>query len=131
MERLILDTSALIQAERGRLRVTDLIAADDDVAIAAITAAELLTGVHMADPAHRDARHDFVEELLVALPIEPYDLEVARVHAGLLATTRRAGRQRGSHDLIIAATAVARGRTVVTTNSAGFDDLAGVSIRTG
>jgi len=110
--------------------VADLIAPEDDVAIAAVTAAELLTGVHLADSAHRDTRHAFVEELLATLPIEPYDLDVARAHAGLLAATRRAGRRRGSHDLIIAATALARGRTVVTVDPAGFEGLAGVSLRT-
>ena len=99
--------------------------------MAAVTAAELLTGVAMADAAHRERRSAIVEGLLNALPIEDYDLDVARAHAALLAATHQEGRQHGSHDLIIAATAVARGRTVVTTDPSGFEGLAGVSIRTG
>lgn len=72
----------------------------------------------------------FVKALLSNLPVEPYDLEVARSHALLLAHSRRSGRARGAHGLLIAATALTAGRTVVTANATGFDDLPGVSLRT-
>ncbi|WP_423917003.1 type II toxin-antitoxin system VapC family toxin [Candidatus Poriferisodalis sp.] len=48
----------------------------------------------------------------------------------LLADTHRAGQARGAHDLIIAATARATNRTVVTADPTGFDGLTGVSIAT-
>jgi tRNA(fMet)-specific endonuclease VapC len=54
---------------------------------------------------------------------------VARSHTQLLVAVRAGGRPRGAHDLIIAATARATGRTVVTTDDTGFDDLPGVSVR--
>jgi tRNA(fMet)-specific endonuclease VapC len=63
------------------------------------------------------------------IPILGYDASVAEVHAGLLAHGRRQGRPRGAHDLIIAATAHAAGRVVVTADPAGFDDLPGVIVR--
>ena len=63
------------------------------------------------------------------IPIESYDLDVARVHATLVAATRAEGRTRGAHDLIIAATALARNRSVVTDERAGFDGLPGVEVR--
>lgn len=47
----------------------------------------------------------------------------------LLVAVRKAGRQRGAHDLIIAATALSTGRTVVTSDRQGFDDLPGVDVR--
>jgi tRNA(fMet)-specific endonuclease VapC len=51
----------------------------------------------------------------------------ADVHARLLAHVRRAGRPRAAHDLIIAATAAATGRSVMTLDGkAGFGDLPGV-----
>ncbi|MGH3025347.1 MAG: PIN domain-containing protein, partial [Gaiellaceae bacterium] len=102
---------------------------DDDVAIAAITAAELLVGVELSHGKAKQRRAGFVEDVLASLPVEPYDLEVARTHAGLLAHTRRSGRPRGAHDLLIAATALTRGRTVVSADPAGFADLPGVSLR--
>jgi tRNA(fMet)-specific endonuclease VapC len=116
--RLVLDTGILIAIERGKLAVEHVVRDDDDLAIAAITVAELLVGVELADEAHRPRRQDLVDDLLSALPIEPYGHGTARAHARLLAHVKRAGKPRGAHDLIIAATAVASGRSVLTLDSA-------------
>lgn len=105
-----------------------LVDRSDDVAIAGVTAAELLAGVELSDAGHRDARSAHVEETLSRLQVEDYDLEVARAHASLIAHVRRTGRPRGAHDLMIAATALARGRTVVTLDRAGFEGLPGVTV---
>lgn len=129
MARLILDTPVLIDAERSGRRLNRLIADEDDVAIAAITAAELLVGVELADDARRPKRSSFVRSVLDTLPIEDYDVQVAHAHARLLAHVRRTGRPRNAHDLVIAATAVARDRLVVSTDSSAFADLPGVSVR--
>ena len=125
--RLILDTGVLVRAERGRARVDRALRDDDDVAIAAVTAAELLVGVELADAERRPGRAAYVDDVLAAVPVEDYTLEVAVAHARLLAHVRRTGRSRGAHDLIIAATAAATGRTVLTSDaSAAFGDLPGV-----
>lgn len=128
MARLILDTTVLISAERSTRRLNHLIGDDDDIAIAAITAAELLVGVELADDARRPARETFVRNVLDLVPVEDYDVEVACSHAALLAHTRRSGRRRGAHDLIIAATAVARDRSVVSADTKAFVELPGVSL---
>ncbi|MGH2823239.1 MAG: PIN domain-containing protein, partial [Thermoleophilaceae bacterium] len=65
---------------------------EDDVALAAITAAELLVGVQLADRRRRPARRDYVNTLVETIPVEPYDLEVARVHATMLAHVHKSGR---------------------------------------
>lgn len=130
MERLILDTTILVAAERDKLPLDEVIADDDDVALAAVTAAELLVGVELADRRRHANRAAFVERILTVLPVETYDLEVARAHAVLLAHVRRSGRPRGAHDLLIAATAVSRRRIVVTADPAGFENLPEVSLRT-
>jgi len=127
--RLILDSEVLIATERAGKHLNGVIDDDDDVAIAAISAAELLTGVNLADAAHRDKRTAFVRSVLDTIPIEDYDLSVARAHADLLAHVRRAGRPRGAHDLIIAATAIATDRIVVSADSKAYGDLPGVSVR--
>jgi tRNA(fMet)-specific endonuclease VapC len=126
---VILDTSVLVSAERGRSRLDALVRDEDDVAIAAVTAAELWVGVALADARRRPTRSSFVEQVLATIPVEDYDLDVARAHADLLVETRRAGRARGAHDLLIAATAVARHRELVTLDRAGFGDLQGVQLR--
>ncbi|MGH8894221.1 MAG: PIN domain-containing protein [Actinomycetes bacterium] len=129
MARVILDTTMLIRAERGPRALDHLIEDDDDVAIAAITVAELLVGVELADESRRRARGAYVQSVLDTVPVEDYDLVVARSHAQLLAHTRRTGRHRGAHDLVIAATARARDRVVVTADARGFADLPGVLVR--
>ena len=127
---LLLDTSSLIDAERVGADLDALIADDDEPAVAAITIAELGVGVEIATGKRRQARRAFVDDLVAALPIIDYDLDVARAHTQLLVAVRRSGRPRGAHDLIIAATARATQRTVVTVDRSGFDDLPGVILRT-
>jgi tRNA(fMet)-specific endonuclease VapC len=61
------------------------------VAIAAISAAELLVGVGLAGTRQGPLHQPFVEELLSSITIEFYDLTVARHHAELLAHVQRAG----------------------------------------
>lgn len=122
--RLIIDTGVLIASERGRTGLMDIIAEDDDLVIAAITVAELRTGIELATESHRAARAEFLVKVLETLPVEPYDLATAEAHGRLLAHVHRTGTKRGAHDLMIAATAVATKRTVLTTDrGANFNDL--------
>ena len=119
----------LIAAERSTAAIDDVVEDEDDVALAAITAAELLVGVRLADRRRRPKRQKFVDELLSSIPVEAYDLDTARVHAELLGHTRKEGRISGAHDLLIAATARSRARTVVTADVSGFEGLPGVEVR--
>lgn len=118
----------MVAAERGATTLGETIHDGDDVAIAALTAAELKVGVHLARGGRRDKRARFVAGVLDAVSVEPYDLEVADAHAALLAHVRRKGTPRGAHDLIIAATALASSRQIVTLDQSGFAKLPGVSV---
>jgi tRNA(fMet)-specific endonuclease VapC len=129
VERLILDTGALIALERGDIN-SDLLGGDDaDVAISSITAAELLVGVELANDQRRGPRSRLVEGVFSRVEIVTFDLQIARHHAALLAHVRRAGTPRGAHDLQIAATARTTARTVITTDAEAFAGLPGVSYR--
>jgi tRNA(fMet)-specific endonuclease VapC len=127
MSLLLLDTTFLIDAERGDVTLDDAIDDGDDVAIAAVTVAELLVGVRLASGKRRDARQVFVDEILESLPIIAYDRRVAVEHAELLVAVRDQGRPRGAHDLLIAATARATDRTIVAADQEAFTDLPGVA----
>lgn len=126
MGRLILDTGVLVEAERGNLDLSGF-RNDDDLAVAAITITELRLGIALAEPVHGARRQVFLERALEIISVEDYTMGTTGPHADLLAHTRRQGRPRGKHDLIIAATAVVTKRTLLTTDKAAkFDDLPGV-----
>jgi tRNA(fMet)-specific endonuclease VapC len=120
----------LVDAERGGDSLEQVVD-DDDIAVAAITVAELRVGVQMTKGRRREKRAHFVEAVLDAVSIEPYDLNVAEAHADLLAHVRRVGAPRGAHDLIIAATARAQERQVVSSDRGAFAELPGVLLASG
>lgn len=102
---------------------------DDDVAVAAVTIAELRVGVELASGKRRHDRQQFLDDVVGAIPVLPYDLDTAGSHAELLVAVRRQGRPRGAHDLVIAATAHASRRVIVTADRSAFEDLPGVTLR--
>ena len=124
--RIILDTGTLIAIERGKLDV-DVVLGLDDAAISSVTVMELLVGVERADEVHKQARSVRVEAVLASLPIEDYTPAVARIHARLAVQAMAAGKPRSAYDLMIAATAAATSRILLTTDvKAEFNRLAGV-----
>jgi tRNA(fMet)-specific endonuclease VapC len=129
MSVVLLDTTFLIDAERADIDLDVVIREDDDVAIAAITVAELAVGVELASQAAKADRQAFVEDILASIPVISYDRDIALEHAQLLVAVRRAGRPRGAHDLLIAATARATHRSVLTADEAAFADLPGVTVQ--
>jgi tRNA(fMet)-specific endonuclease VapC len=70
----LIDSGVLIAAERGTLDLREKLAGqpDEPVALAAISASEILHGVHRAtSTSQRTRRQAFVEQLLSALPVNP------------------------------------------------------------
>ncbi len=119
----LIDASVLIEAERGRLDLTDLLSAnaEEPVGIATVTASELLHGVHRAAPPRfRSRREAFVEHLLSRLRVIPFDLLAARVHARIWADLSARRIVIGPHDLLIGATAIAIGASVATRDLRSF-----------
>ena len=127
----VIDSSVLVAAERGDLDLTAVTgaSAEDEAVIAAITASELLHGVHRLTGAVRRARTErIVEHILSTVDVVPFDLTIARVHAVLSADLRARGTAVGAHDLQIAATAVALGFSVATRDRRSFHRIAGLDV---
>ena len=128
---IVVDSSVFIAAERGKLDLEHVLRdhGDEPIVIAAITASELLHGIHRAlEPSQRHRREAFVERLLADLPLVPFDLVVARVHARLAAELAARGSPVGAHDLQIAATAVAVGYDVATRDERSFPRIPGLRV---
>jgi predicted nucleic acid-binding protein len=127
----LIDSSVLVDVERGRTDLGALLEerGDRGVAMAAITAAELLHGVYRLRVSKRKTHAEaLVETLLAAIPVIAFDLVCARAHARLGAELARRGITVGTHDLMIGATAVARGFSVVTRDRRSFPRIPGLEV---
>lgn len=137
----LLDTTIFIELERAvrqlpadramtiiAARLTRELGAAEETGIAAITASELLHGVHRATPQRRPRREAFVEAVLTAFVPLPFDFLTARIHARLWAELAAAGADIGAHDRIVAATAITAGWKVATANVRHFDRVPGLSV---
>jgi tRNA(fMet)-specific endonuclease VapC len=137
----VLDTTVFIELERAMRalpaaqamaevtrRLALQVGEDEEVAIAAITASELLHGVHRASEEHRGRRSAFVEAVIAAFPTLSFDLLVARVHARLWAGLASSGTEVGPHDRLVAATAISAGWRVGTANMRHFSRMPGLDV---
>ena len=128
---LVLDTSVLIRAERKLLDLEDFLISrgDDVVGMAAVTAAELLNGCYRANGAgSRAIRLAFVEGLMDAVPVLPFGLPEARLKAELWADLAKRGEVIAQQDMLVAATALARGYELATLNRKAFGRVAGLRL---
>jgi tRNA(fMet)-specific endonuclease VapC len=128
LERSAHTTTVLEAIQKFSEQLTSKVGGKEEVAIAAITASELLHGVHRADSHRRALREAFVEAVLATFPILPFDLLAARVHARLWAMLAATGADVGAHDRIVAATAMAAGWRVATGNTRHFEPVIGLDV---
>ncbi len=120
--RGLLDTSVVIDLERldpSKLPI--------EVAVSALTMAELAAGPHAASDAdERGRRQDRLQRAEAAFDPLPFDGEAARAYGRIYAAVTASGRKaRGSRavDLLIAATACAASLPLYTRNGADFEGL--------
>lgn len=129
---LLIDTSVLVDAERREEGYEQVLPGDEqdqEHSISVITVSELLHGVHRAAGETRRAmRRAVVEGMLAKLEPVTITAEVARIHAETWAELETAGEIIGVHDLWIAATALAHGLRVATTNAREFERVPGLSV---
>ena len=126
---LLIDANVWIEYERGRFDLPDFLSTrmEEPVAIATIIASELLAGVHRGSvPLKREKRRLTVEAILKRVSVIPFDLPIARLHAVLLPEIESQGRKIGSHDLIIAATALFLDYALVSFDTRGFQSIPGL-----
>ena len=120
--RGILDTSVIIDLEK-----IDPLQLPIEVAISAITMAELAAGPHAtADADERSRRQDRLQRAEAAFDPLPFDAEASRAYGRIYATVVASGRKaRGARavDLLIAATACSAGLPLYTRNPADFRSL--------
>lgn len=127
----LIDSSVIIRYERAGLSPEAVVADLSDVpsALSAITASEIIHGIHRAqDERIREQRQRFVEAILTHLPVLPFTLEIARAHARLWADLQKRGQIIGERDLMIAATALVHSLTIITGNTREFQRVQDLKI---
>lgn len=97
-----------------------------DIAISAITLAELRYGV--AKSHYREKNAKALDELIIPLEILPFDEEATRSYGEIRAALEKAGTPIGSMDLLIAAHAVSLGVTLATNNTKEFNRVSGLTV---
>lgn len=121
-ERGILDTSVVIELEK-----LDAAQLPVEVAVSALTMAELAAGPHAtSDADERGRRQDRLQRAEAAFDPLPFDAEAARAYGRVYSAVASKGRKaRGARavDLLIAATACAAGLPLYTRNGADFEAL--------
>lgn len=128
---VLIDSSVLIDAERGRLDLGTRIRGreDEKFFVSVVTASEILHGVWRArDLGVRARRSDFVEGILAEFPILTIDLATAREHAQLWADLQSQGMMIGPHDCWLAATCLAHNLAMATSNVREFRRVRGLVV---
>jgi tRNA(fMet)-specific endonuclease VapC len=127
---IIIDTGLVIAGERGVFDLPGWLAfhGEHDLAIAAVTVAELWHGLERASPAHKVTRQRYLETFLTSVVVFPYTQRTAYGHGRIWAELKAAGKIIGSLDLIIAATALEVGYAVATFNKKHFLQVPGLTV---
>lgn len=121
--RGLLDTSVVIDLER-----IDAGSLPAEVAVSALTLAELAAGPHATtDPEERARRQERLQRAEAVFSPLPFDAKAARAYGRICAAVAARGRKargRRAVDLLIAATALAEGLPLYTCNPADFRGIA-------
>ena len=132
---LILDSSAVIAAERRGDTVAQFIervvnaTGDQDAALSAVGLTELIHGLYRAKtPAMRLHRESFMNELLADLTVYPYTKETAMLAGKLDGEQQSKGVVIPFGDLLIGATALSLGYSVLTVNLRDFRRIPGLAV---
>ena len=123
-----LDTNSLSYFLKGRGRVGERLLAQPPakVGLPSVVLYELVYGATRSQaPPDLKAR---LEALLRSLPILPFGEAEARAAAQIRADLETRGKPIGPHDVLIAATALAHGATLVTRNQREFRRVKGLRV---
>lgn len=132
---LILDSSVVIAAERRGETVRQFVervvsaTGDQDAALSAVGLTELIHGLYRAKtPAMRLRRESFLNELLTDLTVYPYTKETAMLAGKLDGEQQSKGVVIPFGDLLIGATALFLGYSVLKVNLRDFRRIPGLSV---
>jgi len=128
--RFLLDTNIVSYfvkgVSEGLVRRMQIGFAQQDIAMSAITRAELRYGMALMEA--RDKRRRRIELLLKELPVLPWGIEAADEFGRIKAHLQRSGTPVGDFDIQIAVHAKVESLILVTHNTRHFERIAGLKL---
>ena len=132
---LVLDSSAVIAAERKKQPITDFIEAilaahgPVDLSLSPVTVAELVHGIYRArTPAASQRRREYIEELVSLVPVHPATNQTAWLVGQIEGEEAAKGNVLPFNDLMIAVAAIEQGYAVLTGNLRHFQKIPGLTV---
>ena len=132
---LVLDSSAVITAERNKLPVTEFIESilaahgPVDISLSPVSVAELVHGIFRANtPAASLQRREYIEELLSLVPVHPATGRTAWLVGQIEGQEAAKGNVLPFNDLMIAVAAIEQGYAVLTRNLRHFQKSPGLMV---
>lgn len=124
---LLLDTNVCVELLRRKNQTIEraFLAHQQDCRLCDVVAAELLFGVHNKSLPDRERR---TRDLLRRVPLLPFGLAGAEHYGRLRSILQQRGEVISGNDMLIAATALAHGATLVTRNTGEFSRISGLSL---
>ena len=132
---LVLDSSAVIAAERNKQAVADFVEAiigmhgPVELSLSPVTVAELVHGIYRAkSPQASKKRREYVEELVRLVPVHPITDRTAWLVGQIEGQEAAKGNVLPFNDLMIGAAALEQGYGVLTGNVRHFRSIPGLRV---
>ena len=124
----LIDTDWVVHYFKGRQAIVTRLNAveDDSLAVSVVTLAELYDGLYGSHEPRK--REQDLKNFLQGVTVLGLDEETCRLFGQERSRLRQAGNLPGDMDLLIGATALRHGLTVLTNNSNHFERIAGLRI---
>jgi tRNA(fMet)-specific endonuclease VapC len=131
LERLVLDSTVWIDIERNNLALDDLLSDNYQLILPAVVSAELRYKFanYLKGPQKQQEARNFLALVESVCDFAPFDKDVVERYVDLRSHCKREGAPRSVQDLMIAATAVAYGALLKSSdNKAKFEELPNVRV---
>jgi len=97
-----------------------------ELALSTVVVAELCYGAYRSPSPAANLR--LIQQLTDQVPCLPFDTRAADIYGQIRADLERRGQLIGAYDMLIAATALSHGITLVTHNTKEFNRIAGLTL---
>jgi tRNA(fMet)-specific endonuclease VapC len=124
---ILLDTNVVVAFLNGDKSILKRIRVEiDEIGLSTLVVAELDYGAKVSQRSEDNLEKLY--RLLEIIQVVPFDIECARIFGTIKSKLRSMGKPTGEVDALIAAAAMAREATLVTSNKKHFENIEGLKV---